>query len=43
LQERDLIEEGCSFCSQQYCFDAVDVGRVFRQTNQTPPASTVVQ
>ena len=43
LQERGLIEVGCDFCSQQYRFDAVDVSHMFRQTDQTPPASTAVQ
>ena len=42
LQERGEIEVGCDFCGQQYRFDGVDVARMFRQTDQTPPASDAV-
>lgn len=43
LQERSDIEVGCDFCGAQYRFDTVDVAQIFRQPDQLPPASAVVQ
>jgi len=43
LQESPTIEVGCDFCAAQYRFDSVDVAQMFRQPDQLPPASAVVQ
>jgi molecular chaperone Hsp33 len=42
LHERGEIEVGCDFCGLQYRYDGVDVARMYRQTDQTPPASDAV-
>jgi len=41
--ERGDVEIGCEFCGFKYNFDAVDVGKLFTQRRDQPPASTIVQ
>lgn len=43
LQEQGLIEVGCEFCGQQYRFDAVDVGHLFTERGNDPPAPHLMQ
>jgi molecular chaperone Hsp33 len=43
LAERGNIEIGCDFCSQQYHFDAVDVGELFTPGRDQPPSSVALQ
>ena len=43
IAERGLVEVGCEFCGTQYRFDAVDVGEMFAQPQDQPPAPGVLQ
>ena len=43
VAERGDVEIGCEFCGLKYNFDAVDVGKLFTQRRDQPPASTAVQ
>ena len=43
LKERGEVEVECDFCGVQYRFDAIDVGLLFRQPDQLPAVSAVVQ
>lgn len=33
LQERGVVDVDCEFCNRHYCFDSVDIGRVFAKTS----------
>ena len=33
LRERGVIDVDCEFCNRHYCFDSVDMGRVFARTS----------
>jgi molecular chaperone Hsp33 len=37
--EQGRVEIGCDFCGTKYHFDAVDVGELFTQAHNQPPAS----
>jgi molecular chaperone Hsp33 len=39
LAERGDVEIGCDFCGTQYCFDPVDVGRLFTPAGNQPPTT----
>jgi len=43
VAERGDVEIGCEFCGLKYNFDVVDVGKLFTQRRDQPPASTAVQ
>ena len=43
IAERGLVEVGCEFCGTHYRFDAVDVGEMFAQPHDQPPATGVLQ
>jgi len=43
IAERGLVEVGCEFCGAQYRFDAVDVGEMFAERHDQPPATGVIQ
>ena len=43
IAELGLVEVGCEFCGAQYRFDAVDVGEMFAQRHDQPPATGVIQ
>lgn len=40
LQERDIIEINCEFCSERYCFDKVDVESILSQKNTATAPET---
>jgi molecular chaperone Hsp33 len=42
LTEHGGIEVGCDFCGKQYQFDAIDVGQMFRLSDDLPPASSAL-
>jgi molecular chaperone Hsp33 len=40
LKERGNIEVNCEFCNKQYCFDKVDVNKIFAQNSSADDSET---